>query len=497
MKRYIPLMSVLVLCACTAETESPAILVPDYPTVTELVAMMEAGETSSARIVTELLRRAGEAGSLNAFITIDAEGALARAAELDQLRSQGNILGPLHGLPLVAKDNIHVAGLPNTAGTPGLREFTPDVDNAVIAALLDAGAIIIGKTNMHELAFGITSDNAAFGSVANPFDTKTFAGGSSGGTASAIAAGLAPAGLGTDTGGSVRIPAALTGTVGFRPSNGRYPLSGVTPISHTRDTIGLITWNVADLILLDSVIDPHGVAAASITADEIRLGVPRTYYYANLDEQTARLIENSLALLADAGVTLIDIDPEGIGPLVAQSGFPIALYEAVHDLSDYLEAFGTGVTLAELAAATASPDVQGIFAGITGEGQIGEDVYLAALETRELLQQIFRDYFDSNDLDAMIFPTTVLPARPIENSLQTVELNGAQVPTFPTYIHNTDPGSLASLPGISLPVGLTAEGLPVAIEIDGPENSDRQLLAVAAILEQVFAFSERPATTGK
>ncbi|MCH8072508.1 MAG: indole acetimide hydrolase, partial [Proteobacteria bacterium] len=193
--------------------------------------MMRAGETSSARIVAELLRRAGEAQSLNAFITIDAEGALARAEELDQMRSQGEILGPLHGLPLVVKDNIHVAGLPNTAGTPGLREFTPAADNAVIAALLDAGALIIGKTNMHELAFGITSDNAAFGAVANPFDTTTFAGGSSGGTASAIAAGVAPAGLGTDTGGSVRIPAALTGTAGFRPSNGRYPLSGVTPIS--------------------------------------------------------------------------------------------------------------------------------------------------------------------------------------------------------------------------------------------------------------------------
>jgi len=393
MKRYIPLTSMLMLCACTAETESPAILVPDYPTATELVAMMDAGETSSARIVTELLRRAGEAGSLNAFITIDAEGALARAAELDQLRSQGNILGPLHGLPLVAKDNIHVAGLPNTAGTPGLREFTPDVDNAVIAALLDAGAIIIGKTNMHELAFGITSDNAAFGAVANPFDTTTFAGGSSGGTASAIAAGLAPAGLGTDTGGSVRIPAALTGTTGFRPSNGRYPSSGVTPISHTRDTIGLITWNVADLILLDSVIDPHGVAVTSITADEIRLGVPRTYYYANLDEQTARLIENSLTLLADAGVTLIEIDPEGIGPLVAQSGFPIALYEAVHDLSDYLEAFGTGVTLSDLAAAAASPDVHRIFAGITGEGQVSEEAYTAAMRVREELRQVFREYF--------------------------------------------------------------------------------------------------------
>ncbi len=495
MKRFINLTAILVICACTAETESPAIPVPDYPTATELLAMMRAGETSSARIVAELLRRAGEAQSLNAFITIDAEGALARAEELDQMRSQGEILGPLHGLPLVVKDNIHVAGLPNTAGTPGLREFTPAADNAVIAALLDAGALIIGKTNMHELAFGITSDNAAFGAVANPFDTTTFAGGSSGGTASAIAAGVAPAGLGTDTGGSVRIPAALTGTAGFRPSNGRYPLSGVTPISHTRDTIGLIAWNVADLILLDSVIEPHGAAVPPLAAGEIRLGVPRTYYYANLDQQSARIIDDALIRLADAGVTLIEVDPEGIGPLVAESGFPIALYEAVHDLSDYLDAFGTGVTLAELAAATASPDVHGIFAGITGEGQVSEEAYTAAMKIREDLRRVFRDFFSAHDLDAIVFPTTPLPARPIENSMQTVELNGAQVPTFPTYIHNTEPGSIAALPGISLPVGLTAEGLPVAIEIDGPENSDRQLLAIAATLEQIFDFSARPAGT--
>ena len=495
MKQLITLLSILAIYACTPETEAPTAPIPPHPTATELVAMMEAGETTSVKIVTELLRRAGEAGRLNAFITIDAEGALARAAELDQLRRQGNILGPLHGLPLVVKDNIHVAGLPNTAGTPGLREFTPDVDNAVIAALLDSGALVIGKTNMHELAFGITSDNAAFGAVANPFDTTTFAGGSSGGTASAIAAGIAPAGLGTDTGGSIRIPAALTGTVGFRPSNGRYPLSGVTPISHTRDTIGLIAWNVADLILLDKVIDTHGAVVPLLAAGEIRLGVPRAYYYANLDEQSARIIENSLIQLADAGVTLIEVDPEGIGPLVAQSGFPIALYEAVHDLADYLEAFGTGVTLTELAEATASPDVRGIFAGITAKGQVSEEAYTAAMSVREELRQAFREYFSAHDLDAIVFPTTLLPARPIENSMQTVQLNGAQVPTFPTYIHNTEPGSIAALPGISLPVGLTAEGLPVAIEIDGPENSDRQLLAIAAILEQICGFSARPSAT--
>ena len=489
MKKIFILVSALAVCACAPESSTKPI--PAHPTATELVAMMAAGETTSASIVAELLRREGEAKNLNAFITVDVEGAPARAAELDQMRSQGNILGPLHGLPLVAKDNIHVAGLPNTAGTPALSDFSPETDSPVVAALRNAGAIILGKTNMHELAFGITSDNAAFGPVANPHDILTFAGGSSGGTASAVAAGLAPAGLGTDTGGSVRIPASLTGTVGFRPSNGRYPIRGVTPISHTRDTIGLITLNVADLVLLDSVIDTQGPVVSPLVPAEIRLGVPRTYFFANLDQQSAVVVDKTLALLAEAGVTLIDVDLEGIGPLVAQSGFPIALYEAVHDLPEYLETFGTGLTLPELAAATASPDVHGIFAAMTGDGRISEDAYMAAMEVREDLRNLFQQFFASHELDAIVFPTTLLPARPIENSMQTVELNGEQVPTFPTYIHNTEPGSLAALPGISLPVGLTAAGLPVGIEIDGPENSDRQLLAIAATLEQIFGYSAR------
>jgi len=492
MKYLAVILSIFSLHACTPETAAPTVSIPPYPTATELVAMLEAGETTSELIVTELLRRAGAAESLNAFITLDREAALARARELDRMRSAGDILGPLHGLPLVAKDNIHVAGMPNTAGTPGLSGFNPEADSPVVAALRGAGAFFIGKTNMHELAFGITSDNATYGAVANPYNTLTFAGGSSGGTASAVSAGLAPAGLGTDTGGSIRIPAALTGTVGFRPSNGRYSIAGVTPISHTRDTIGLITRSVADLVLLDGVIDKLGSAEALPSPTKIRLGVPRDYFYANLDHQSAAVVEQSLARLADAGVTLVDVDLDDIGPLVARIGFPIALYEAVHDLSEYLDSFATGVTLVELATATASPDVQGIFAGITGEGQIGDEMYADALNGRKELRLFLAGFFASQNFDAIVFPTTLLPARPIENSMQTVALNDEQVPTFPTYIHNTDPASLAALPGISLPVGLTAAGLPVGLEIDGPENSDHRLLAIAAVLERIFDFSAQP-----
>lgn len=478
------------LAACTPESELKP--VPTYPSVVGLADMLQAGETTSVAVVTELLARADAASDLNAFITIDRDGALARAEELDEMRRRGNILGPLHGVPLVVKDNIHVAGLQNTAGTPGLKGFTPDTDSPTVAALRATGAIILGKTNLHELAFGITSDNGEFGSVGNPFNPSMFAGGSSGGNGAAISAGIVPAGLGTDTGGSVRIPAALTGIVGFRPSTDRYDSSAVTPISHTRDTVGIMARSVQDVIQLDSLIT-EDTSSVSASAAAIRLGVPRNYYYANLDKAASVVIDAALERLSAAGVTLVEVDPENVEDLNTRSAFPIALYEVVRDLPEYLDEFETGQTFESIGGATASPDVQGLF-GLLGspEGQVPDAVYEAAMEAREAMRSMFDDYFESNELDGMIFPTTLLPSRPIEGTTEFVELNGAQVPTFPTYIHNTDPASIAGLPGISLPAGLTADGLPVGIEIDGPAGSDTALLTVALIVEEILDFDARP-----
>ena len=467
---------------------------PAYPDIASLSVMLNDGDTSSTAMVAEALARATRFARLNAFITLDAGRAADKAAELDRIRAGGQLRGPLHGIPLVVKDNIHVAGMPNTAGTPALRVFVPVASNEVVRRLEAAGAIIIGKTNLHELAFGITSNNAAFGAVRNPWDDSLIPGGSSGGTAVAIAAGIVAAGLGTDTGGSVRIPPALTGVVGFRPSSGRYPSAAVTPISNTRDTVGLLSRTVSDLVVLDDVItaaaDPVGV----IPASQVRLGVPRAYFYQNIDNETAVVIEATLARLADAGVQLIETDIPDIDDLIAASAFPIALYEVLRDLTAYLEEFDTGVSFADLTAAAASPDVQGVLGLVSGEDRISEEVYVAAMQAREQLRTNFQEYFESQELDAIVFPTTVLPARPIEGSLQTVELNGEQVPTLQTYIHNTDPASIAALPGISLPVGLTAAGLPVGMEIDGPEQSDRRLLAIAKTLEDILDFTARPPT---
>lgn len=464
-------------------------------TATEAATELEAGRITSQELVQALLDRIDQHSDLNAFITVDKDLAVEQARASDQRREVGNPLGRLDGVPLVFKDNIDTRDHVTTAGTPALGDHQPDDDAPVVAALRSAGAVVLGKTNMHELAFGITSDNAAYGPVRNPSNPSTFAGGSSGGTAAAVAARLAPAGLGTDTGGSVRIPAALTGLYGFRPSMGRYSRAGIVPISSTRDTAGPMARSMADIVLLDSIISGEQGAIKAPDLQQLRLGVPRSYFYENLDPGTELRVEAVLEQLREAGVTLVEADIEQLGGLNEQVSFPVVLYEVLRDLPDYLEKSGAQVDLRTLIQRIASPDVAGAFRSAIGDDlnvgtaddAIPEAVYENALNTvRPRLQQAYRDYFDRHDVDAVIFPTTSLPARLIEGSMQTVTLNGEQVPTFPTYIRNTDPASNAGLPGLTVPAGLTPEGLPVGIELDGPEGSDRTLLGIGLALEELL-----------
>ncbi len=482
-------------CAVIGLTVAGSALAEDLTelTASEAAQRIKSGSLTSEALVQALIAKAEANSGLNAFITLDKAGALAAAREADAAVKTGTAKGALHGVPLVFKDNIHAAGLPNTAGTPGLEGFVPKQSAPVVQALTDAGALVLGKTNMHELAFGITSNNARFGAVGNAYDASMTAGGSSGGTGSAVGARLAPAGLGTDTGGSVRIPSALNGLAGLRPTIGRYAQDGITPISSTRDTAGPMARSVADLVLLDGVITGDATTLQPASLKGLRLGVPRAFYYDNLDPGTAQAVSAALAKLKAAGAELVDADLTAVPDLNAKIGFPVALYEVMQDLPAYLAKHDTGMDLKQLAGKIASPDVKGIITATMGEGAIPAPVYAAAMnDFRPKMRQAYAEYFATNGVAAMIFPTTPLPARPKVGSDATVELNGERVPTFPTYIRNTDANTSAGVPGLTIPVGLTAEGLPVGLEIQGPVWSDRKLLAIGLAMEGVFGRLPAP-----
>ena len=476
---------------------------PDLEALTAQRAASDlcAGKITSKALVSAALDRAKAMPELNAFITLDEAGATKAAAAFDSSHRKNRACKPLGGVPVVVKDNIEVAGLPSTAGTPALKGFVPKKDAPVVEKLRAAGAVIIGKTNMHELAFGISGYNAAFRTgtetgVRNAYDVTKITGGSSSGTAAAIGARIVTAGLGTDTGGSVRIPCALNGCASLRPTVGRYPREGVAPISHTRDTAGPMASTMADVALLDQVI-AGGSAIAPANLKEVRIGIVAANL-ANLDNDTDAAFRSALEKLKSAGVTVVDVDMPKLGELNGQVGFPVALYEAYDDMVTYLQTSGAGITIEELAKQIASPDVKGTYDGLVLPRKLpGPDntvvdakpAYEAAMKTaRPALQALYRDTFRNNRLDAIAFPTTpkvAIPANPDSSS----------VANFVLFIQNTDPGSNAGVPGIQLPIALGATSkLPVGLELDGPAGSDRRLLAVAVALEKIFGRLPAPST---
>jgi Asp-tRNA(Asn)/Glu-tRNA(Gln) amidotransferase A subunit family amidase len=471
----------------------------DGLTLKQAAADLCAGKITSKALTSAALARAKATPNLNAFITLDEAEAMKAAAKFDAAHTRRSACKPLGGVPVVIKDNIEVAGMPSTAGTPALKGFVPHKDAPVAAKLRDAGAIIIGKTNMHELAFGISGYNLAFktGSepgVRNAYDPNEIAGGSSSGTAVAIGTRTVTAGLGTDTGGSVRIPCALNGCGSLRPTVGRYPGEGVAPISHTRDTAGPMAATMSDVAMLDRVIAGGGpITPANLK--QVRIGVVVAMLN-NLDGDTETAFRAALDKLKRAGVTVVDVEMPKLAELNGQVGFPVALYEAYDDMVAYLKKSGTGITIEELAKQIASPDVKGTYDGLVIPRKLpgpnntvvdAKPAYEEAMKTaRPALQALYRDTFDKNRLDAIAFPTVPKVAIP-------ANADSSSVANFTLFIQNTDPGSNAGVPGIQVPVALgTTSKLPVGIELDGPSGSDRRLLAIGMALDGVFGRLPAP-----
>ncbi|WOE33113.1 indoleacetamide hydrolase [Acinetobacter sp. SAAs470] len=429
--------------------------------------------------------------ALNAFISLDKNAALKQAQFWDQQLLAGEQCPALMGVLVAVKDNIHVSGFPNSAGTPALFNFIPPASAPIIQKLVDQGAIIVGKAHMHELAFGVTGYNTAIPmngviGTRNAHNPLYIAGGSSSGSAVAVAAGMVPIAIGTDTGASVRLPSALNGCVGFRPTVGRYPQQGITPISHTRDTAGIMAHTVADIAWMDAIITEKPIAIAkSVTT--IKLGICR-YFWENLDQAVALQAQRALDVLTNAGIELIMVDLPELEDLNRQISFPVVVYEAKYDLIKYLQQY-TELSIDEVVAQIASPDVRDIFEQyVLPEMVIDQQQQVPVLphyqralhDARPQLLALYKKIFSENQLSALIFPTSPIVA-PLANQ------QASSMENFQRLIRNTDPGSNIGLPGLSLSIGQVASSkLSIGLEIDGLPYSDHDILAIGMTLESIL-----------
>lgn len=462
---------------------------------TDAVAAMRDGDITAEAYAEALLARCEAGQALNAFIAIRPDFVREAARAADLRRRAGEPLGLLHGLPIPIKDSINTSDLPTTAGTNALRGFQPADDAPAVARLKAAGANVLGKTNLHELSFGWTSDNQAFGAVRNPYDPSRIPGGSSGGTAAAVAARMAPLGVAEDTQGSIRVPAALCGICGFRPTTGRYSTDGAAPITALFDQIGPHARDVIDLALFDSVMmgDTRPIVPARLQG--LRLGVARGYFFTGLDTDLASVVEKAMARLSEAGVTFVDIELPGLSALVDRITMAVQAHDVAPSLARYLQDYGAPVDFAGMLEQV-SPDVLSVLKQIALPGApfaIPEAIYQAAREQHlPALKRMMADYFSENRLDAMILPTTMIPATKIGED-DSVLIAGNRAPFMTAISRNISPGSTAGLPGLVLPAGLTEESrLPVGLEIDGPERADRAVLAIGLAFESVLGTIPPP-----
>lgn len=481
-------------------------------TAAEAVRALVRGEVTAESYTQALLRQCEAGAALNAFITLGKDVVLEAARDCDLRRQTGSRLGRLHGLPVSIKDSVNTRQLPTTAGSAALRHFRPAEDAPLVSILRRHGAIVLGKTNMHELSWGYTSNNSAFGAVRNPYDPTRIAGGSSGGSAASVAFRMAPLGVAEDTEGSIRVPAALCGTAGFRPSTGRYPNDATAPTTTVFDQLGPHARSVEDLLLFDAVLTGSGPVAVAPSLKGIRLGIIRPYFWRVLDSEVERIAECAVDRLRRAGVELIEGELPELQRLIEHITRQVQFHDFRLTMTGYLQRYRAGLSFEELIARS-SPAMRRLCESMMhlgGANFVPDEEYQQILTVHlPALRAMYRDYFRRSGVSAITFPACILPApllqsRAQEEDLQ-VQVAGEFLPFDVAISRNIAPGSTAGLPGLVLPAGLTREGLPVALEFDGPSGCDPQLLSLGLALEAelgrlpppVGALGRRYGTTGR
>jgi aspartyl-tRNA(Asn)/glutamyl-tRNA(Gln) amidotransferase subunit A len=439
-----------------------------------LAADLRERRVSSRELVTESLRQIERLDSkLNAFLTLTGETALREADERDRDLANGVDRGPLHGIPIAHKDLMRTKGVRTTAGSKIYADYIPRRDAAIVTRLREAGAVSVGKTGLHELAYGITSNNPHFGAIHNPWDPSRIPGGSSGGSAVAVAAGMVPFTTGTDTGGSIRVPASFCGIVGLKPTFGRVNIRGVLPLSFSQDHVGPLTRTVRDAAIAFQAMvdDPTGyVPPANANLSGLRIGWPKNFFMEQVDPEVEAAVRCAFQTAAAAGARVIEIEMPDMNALRAAAATCL-LVEAVTVVRPYLDRradFGADV-LAMLDQGKVIPAID----------------YIEALRTRRRIGRQFARLFEQ--VDCIFSPTTPIIAPTIGQT--TVEIRGVTEEVRTAATRFTRVVNALGLPAISIPCGFSTSGLPIGLQIIAAARQEDLLLRIAAAMEDALAHS--------
>jgi len=455
----------------SSRESAPAAEVGRPLSIEEFGRKLRAHRTSSADIVEECLRRiAADNPRLNAFIAVTGDDARRQARDADRELADGHDRGPLHGVPISIKDIIDMRGMPTTAASRVREGHVAEHDAPAIVLLRRAGAVFVGKTNLHEFALGTTSEESAFGPTRNPHDPSRSPGGSSGGSAASVAAGMALASIGSDTGGSIRIPAAACGTVGLKPTLDEVSTDGVVPLSRTLDHIGPLTSTVADAYVIHRIlagdVAPRPAAPAPIAG--LKLGVLRRYFCDVLEDEVRTQFELTVERLRSAGARTQEVEIRHAQDIAA-----IYLHIVLGDAAAY-----HAKTL-DTCPDRYTPPVR--LRLEMGRHIMAED-YIRALRGREVLRREVDAALASQD--ALVLPTMPIAA-PLVGA-GAIRIGSVDEPVRNLMLRNTQLFNVTGHPAVSLPAGRTAAGLPCALQLAGPRMRTDSLISVALACESVL-----------